>query len=122
MVSQHLRGFDMTMVETGYRYAELYWAGADRNWGYAEYQLDKIRQTVELGIQRRPKRAASARLFLDTAVPALQRALDGKDPAAWDRQFTFFTAACNVCHAMEQVPFIAVHPPEQRLSTVKFNP
>ena len=30
LVSKHLRGFDMAMVEVGYRYTELYWAGRDR--------------------------------------------------------------------------------------------
>ena len=27
----HLRGFDVAMVETGYRYGELAWGGRDRN-------------------------------------------------------------------------------------------
>ncbi len=34
-ITNHLRGFDMAMVETGYRYNELYWAGEDENWDYA---------------------------------------------------------------------------------------
>jgi hypothetical protein len=41
LVAKHLRGFDMAMVETGHRYAELYWAGKDANWAYADYQLAK---------------------------------------------------------------------------------
>jgi hypothetical protein len=39
-VEKHLRGFDATMVEVGYRYVELYWAGRDANWSYADYQID----------------------------------------------------------------------------------
>ena len=31
-VAKHLRGFDMAMVETGYRYSEVYWAAQDSNW------------------------------------------------------------------------------------------
>ena len=41
-VAQHLRGFDVAMAETGYRYTELHWAGQDRNWDYAKYQVEKI--------------------------------------------------------------------------------
>ena len=41
-IENQFRGFDMAMVETGYRYQELYWAGQDENWEYADYQLEKI--------------------------------------------------------------------------------
>jgi hypothetical protein len=30
-VEKQFRGFDHAMVETGYRYQELYWAGQDQN-------------------------------------------------------------------------------------------
>jgi hypothetical protein len=59
-VARHLRGFDVAMVETGHRYVELYRAGQDENWGYAGYQVKKIRTAVENGLERRPTRAASA--------------------------------------------------------------
>ena len=36
-VEKHLRGLDVAMMEIGYRYAELYWAGMDSNWEYADY-------------------------------------------------------------------------------------
>jgi len=49
LVSKHLRGLDVAMIETGYRYTELYWAGQDRNWEFAAYQLDKIRHTIVSG-------------------------------------------------------------------------
>ena len=38
-IASQLRGFDVAMVETGYRYGELYWAGRDENYDYARYQL-----------------------------------------------------------------------------------
>lgn len=62
-VARHLRGFDMAMVEVGYRYTELYWAGQDGNWPYATYQLDKIETAMANGLERRPKRAASAKML-----------------------------------------------------------
>jgi hypothetical protein len=34
-VARQLRGFDMAMMEVGYRYTELFWAGQDKNWDYA---------------------------------------------------------------------------------------
>ncbi len=52
------------MVETGYRYQELYWEGQDQNWDYAGYHLNKIKIAIENGLERRPKRAKSTENFL----------------------------------------------------------
>ncbi|MBM3778712.1 MAG: hypothetical protein FJW23_10825 [Acidimicrobiia bacterium] len=59
-VAKQLRGFDMAMVETGYRFNELYWAVQDGNFGFAKYQTEKIRTALENGLERRPRRAKSA--------------------------------------------------------------
>ena len=60
-VERHLRGLDIAMVEIGYRYQELYWAGVDSNWEYATYQAKKIGLALENALERRPKRRASAK-------------------------------------------------------------
>jgi hypothetical protein len=120
LVSKHLRGFDMAMVEVGYRYIELYWAGRDRNWGYAEYQLRKIETAVANGVERRPARAASARM-LDGAVSTVRTAIELGDGPAMDAALTTLTATCNACHQAEHVPFMTVAPPPVRLSPVQFN-
>jgi len=115
LVSKHLRGFDMAMVEVGHRYTELYWAGRDRNWGYAEYQLGKIETTVANGVERRPARGTSARM-LDGAVSTVRTAIQRRDGVAMDAALTTLTSACNACHQAERVPFIHVQPPSMRIS------
>lgn len=117
LVAKHLRGFDMAMVEVGHRYVELYWAGRDRNWGYAEYQLGKIETAVANGVERRPKRAASAGM-LDGPVAGMRTAIASEDSASFERAFTILTDTCNACHQAERVSFIHVRRPEARLSPV----
>lgn len=51
------------MVEVGYRFTELYFAGKEHNWDYAKYQAEKIEVALRLGLERRPKRAQSAQFF-----------------------------------------------------------
>ena len=119
-VSKHLRGFDMAMVETGYRYTELYWAGQDQNWQYANYQLDKIKTAIEHGIERRPKRAQSAQAFLQNSIPAMREAIQKQDTAIFNQNFIVFQTACRSCHVAEKVPFIEAEIPQQRLSPVKY--
>jgi hypothetical protein len=114
---KHLRGFDVALVETGYRYGELYWAGKDENWEYATYQLEKIETAVANGTERRPKRAASARM-LEGALAPVKNAIGRRDAAGFDAAFTTLTATCNACHVAERVPFVHVELPRVRLSPV----
>lgn len=116
-VARQLRGFDLAMVETGYRYGELYWAGKDRNWGYAVYQAEKIATAIANGLERRPKRAESARM-LDGPLAAVLEAAQAQDPEAFDGAFDALTMTCNACHAAERVPFVVVREPTIRLSPV----
>jgi len=53
----------MAIIETGYRYQELYWVGQDESWDYADYQIEKIRKAIENGLERRHKRAKSSEHF-----------------------------------------------------------
>ena len=121
-IEDQLAGFSQAMIEVGHRYNDLHWAGVDRNWGYAEYQLEHIEEAIEAGIIRRPGRADSARPFLDATIPSLQEAIEAQDGAAFDERFEAFTNHCNSCHVQEEVAFIYVTPPEVRLSPAGMPP
>ena len=114
-IARHLRGFDVAMVETGYRYGELYWAGQDRNWDYAMYQIEKIRTAVKNGVERRPKRGRSAQM-LEGALRGVEEAVRSKNPTMFAERFHVLTATCNTCHQSERVPFVHVRPPSVRTS------
>ena len=118
-IAKQLRGFDMAMVETGYRYQELFWAGKDENWEYAAYQSEKIRVAIENGLERRPKRAASAQDFLNIALPGMDKAIAGRDTIQFKQAFTALTANCLACHSLEKVPFVTVKIPVERQSPVR---
>jgi len=118
LVGKHLRGFDMAMVEVGYRYTELYWATRDRNWEYAAYQLGKIETAVANGVERRPARAVSAQM-LGRSVEGVRMAIESQDTSALDAAIETLTATCNTCHQAERVPYIHVVRPEVRDSPVR---
>jgi hypothetical protein len=117
-VAKHLRGFDMAMVETGYRYIELYWAGRDGNWPYAAYQAKKIRTAIANGLERRPKRAPSAKQ-LEPALRGVEEAIAKRDAASFDQRFAVLTDTCNACHRAEKVAFMVVAAPTQRQSPLR---
>jgi hypothetical protein len=118
LVAKHLRGLDVTMVEIGHRYGELYWAVRDRNWDYARYQLEKVRTAMANGVERRPKRAASATM-LEGPLAQLEATLASGNAAQAELAFAGLTATCNACHVAEKVAFIPIGPPDARWSPVQ---
>ncbi len=119
-IEDQFGGFDQTMMETNYRYNELYWAGMDENWGYAEYHLDKILSSMHKGFVRRPAREASSAQFVNTVAPQLMETIETGNSELFVERFVRLAASCNTCHEMEDVAFIQVIIPEKRTSLVKF--
>ena len=119
-IENQIGGFDQTMIEVHYRYKELYWAGQDENWEYADYQLDEMMGSMEKGFIRRPDREASASQFMNQVSSRLQEAIENGDKDAFMEQFNRFASSCNTCHEMEEVAFIPVIIPENRTTAVKF--
>ena len=119
IIEHQFRGFDKSMVEVGYRYQELYWAGEDGNWDYANYQLDKIKRVIDDGLERRPKRAKSAEHFLTKILPEFKAALKSKDTQLFNKSFKAMTISCNRCHTKEKVPFFTVGVPTDRQSPIR---
>jgi hypothetical protein len=113
-LANQLGGFDQTMIEVGYRYIELYWAGQDENWEYARYQIDEMRSAMESGFVRRPARETSAQGFMNNALPAIEEAVARGDAELFQERFRNLTLNCNACHVMEDVRFIVVEEPTVR--------
>ncbi len=120
LIEDHLGGFGRTMMEVGYRYTELYWAGQDENWLYAAYQLEEMEEALENGFERRPARAASAETFMQNSLPRMMEATQENNRDRFHDVFQSFTLQCNMCHALEEVAFIAIKEPQVRASSVRF--
>jgi cytochrome c556 len=119
-IQKQFRGFDLAMVEVGYRFNTLYFAIKDKNYDLAQYQLDKIKKAIENGTERREKRRKNSELmFLNNQYPALTKALSSKDVKAIEQEFSNTKTSCNACHAAERVPFIHVTDPKYRWQPIK---
>ncbi len=119
MVADQFGGIDQTMMEVGYRYQVLYWAGEDGNWALADYQIHELEETLERGFTRRPERRKSAEVFMTVALPQLEEAVAMKDQALFRERFEALRANCISCHALEDVAFMNVTIPEYRIQPLK---
>jgi len=117
-IEKHFRGLDNAMIEVGHRYQELFWAGRDKNWLYARYQLDKIKLAIQLAVERRPKRSESSAYFLDNDLPLVLKNVEMEDSSGFQKSFQLLTTACNTCHVKENVPFFKITIPVIRASII----
>ena len=122
-LQRHLRGLDVAMVEIGYRFNELYWAGRDRNWPYAKYQIEKVELALKLALERRPKRAASSKPFLDETIPLVKKAIEQAaatgDQKVYDDAMGRLRTDCMKCHVDEDVPHFTVYFSKTRTSSIR---
>ena len=65
------------MIEMGDRYQNLYWAAKQGKWEFATYQSEEIEKLMQVVMLARPKRAASAQMFLDNGDLAAAEPLVG---------------------------------------------
>ena len=119
IVTEHIGGFGKAMWEVDYRFQELFWAGQDNNWDYAAHQINELEETIELGLVRRPERAASAQQFMTSAIPELLKSIEDRDPEMFERRINTMMNTCNACHALEEMPFLTVKPPVLRKSSIR---
>ncbi len=119
-IERQFDGYSRAMMEVHYRYDELYWAGQDQNWEYADYQLEHIEEAIEKGFERRPARKANSLDFLGAPTDILQQAIDAKSLEQFNRAFIMYNAACQSCHIKEDVAFIKTIIPEKRLGHTRF--
>jgi hypothetical protein len=110
-IEEQFGGFSTTMREVAYRFEELYWAGLDGNWEYADYQLEHIEEAIEAGVIRRPERSLNTELFLKGDQARMQLIVDDKDAAGFEVGFNAYRQACVACHMREEVSFIPVNIP-----------
>lgn len=125
-LERHLRGLDVAMFEIAHRFNELYYAGQDRNWLYAQYQIEKIELALKLALERRPARAASARPFVEETIPfvkdAIKAAAAGDAKQRYDDAMDRLRTDCMKCHVAEDVPHFIVYFPQRRESAVPSAP
>jgi hypothetical protein len=113
------------------RHIKLGLAGSERNWSYAAYELDQLRETLADVAEILPK-------YRDLSIPdmitstvkkplaALERAIKAEDREQFTVAYGQLTASCNACHQsydraaiVIQLPTVAAFPDQDFRRTKK---
>ena len=104
------------MGATQLRHLKLAYAGKVKNWDLAAYEVTEIKKTFDSAARLYPtfKEVPLAKLISEVSAPALadiSAAVCAQNSTSFSRSFGALTDACNSCHRVANVGFIAIRVP-----------
>jgi hypothetical protein len=98
------------------RHSKLWFAGKERNWELAAYELDEMKEGFDDAAKYFPTHhdvpiAQMIGDILKTTVADLEKAVEAKDKAKFSAAFDKVTASCNACHQAAKHGYIVIRRP-----------
>lgn len=109
-------GASVIMLQMGERFRNLYWAGKQGKWDFAEYQVEEMQDLIQALMITRPKRAATAKNFQQSAFTLFPAAFEEKKWSKFSHAFENMRSKCMVCHIENKHAFIVL-PAKPRLGS-----
>jgi len=106
-------GFGFLMTNIQAYHAKLWFAGINKNWKLAQFELDEMEETVEK-IEQFQKMRKEAELMdmMEPGIVDISRSIKQKDLDAFKKSYNELTIACNECHKLTDFEYNIVKVPE----------
>jgi len=105
-------GFGEFMSGIQIRHAKLWFAGQNKNWSLAEFEMHEIQEALD-GIQKfcseRPEVKHMG--MMSPAIDTVNKAIQQRNPELFKSGFHLFTSTCNNCHKATNHAFNVVTVP-----------
>jgi hypothetical protein len=108
------------MIETQLRHFKLWYAGREKNWALADFELGQIKDSFENASQIFTTIPLASKYMIIQPANELDSAIEAKDSTKFAKAFDRLTAACNGCHEAASLGFIVIREP--RTSPVETSP
>ena len=99
------------MGMTQLRHIKLWYAGNERNWNLANYELEQIKYSFQDTMAFYPGLPLANMTTLAQPAERIGEAIRAKDKAKFTKAFTELTSACNACHESQGYGFIVIKVP-----------
>lgn len=106
-------GFGEMMSNVQIHHAKLWFAGIDKNWSLADFEIHEIEETLDDIKKYQTDRVESK--SIDLIAPALENmksAINKKDLSLFKVNFQILTNTCNECHRAVNFGFNKVKIPD----------
>ncbi len=106
-------GFGFLMTNIQAHHAKLWFAGVNKNWKLAQFELKEIGEIAD-EIQKYQKQREETKLMdmIEPALTDLSRAIENKNSDDFKKGFSDLTIACNECHKLTDFEYNIVKVPQ----------
>ena len=99
------------MGTTQLRHLKLWYAGKEKNWGLAEYELGQIKESFQDAMTYYPGLPVSDMTTMAKPASRIGSAIRAKNGDMFVQAFREVTTACNACHQAQGYGYIAIKVP-----------
>jgi len=106
-------GLGEFMMGIQIHHAKIWYAGKNKNWALADFEVGEIRETlvdVKQYCYDRPEVKSLPIIY--PALDSLSSAIKAKDQQRFNKSFVLLTNACNNCHTVTNHQFNVIKTPE----------
>jgi hypothetical protein len=123
LANNYKPGFGEFMSSVQAHHAKLWFAGENKNWKLADFELHEIMEAIE-DIQKYQSEREESKLIgmINPALDSLNAAIQQQDPLSFKSSYTLLTNTCNKCHRAAHFEFNVIKIPDmQSFSNQDFN-
>jgi glucose/arabinose dehydrogenase len=123
-----LPGQAHAMIDVGYTFGNLWFAGDKENWPLANYYLGETRSNLRWAVRIRPVRKIESGGNVDlngileavdnTMLADVEKAIQNKNAASFKSAYQRTIEGCNACHTAVEKPYLRVRVPEAPSVTI----
>ena len=107
-------GFGEFMSSIQVHHAKLWFAGQNKNWALADFEIHEIMEAVENIQKYQTERKESEKvIMLNPALDSVNAAIAKKDLVQFKNSYVLLTNTCNNCHHAVQFEFNVVTIPDK---------
>jgi cytochrome c553 len=99
------------MLAKQWRHIKLWFAGRQRNWDLAAYELAQLKASLADAATLYSNIPVSDVAIMVEPLQSINRAIEAKDSKSFGTAFNGLTAACNSCHREMGREFITIQVP-----------
>jgi len=99
------------MAGKQWRHIKLWFAGRQRNWDLAAYELAQIKGSLADAATLYSNIPVSDVTVMSAPIQSINKAIESKDGVSFAKAFSDLTAGCNSCHREMGREFITIQVP-----------
>lgn len=117
-------GFGEFMLDIQIHHSKLWFAGKNKNWELAHFEVSEMMETVDNLAKYQSERKEMMMMgMLTRALDSVQMAVGQKDLSKFNSTFSYLTKTCNICHEAAKFEFNVIKVPESSpFSNQEFQP